>query len=140
MDTLSAVHLSHFRDDPGEYAESQQEWLGIFNEAIKPVNQVGWENWLRDPFHEGTPIFSRVNRRTTPPKGVVINQILPSDDDLTFRAYVDIFAPDSVEDLVEHVVIVAVLSEDAKRKARQLINAYVVRKLPQKKIVELCEQ
>src|SRR5215469_786698 len=121
MSNVSEVALSRFRSDPKEYAESQREWLSAFNVAIKPVNQAGWVDWLQDPFHEGTPIFSRVNRKLSPPKGVVINQILPTDDDFTFRAYLDIFAPDSAEDTVEHVVIEAILSDDSKCKAVELI-------------------
>ncbi len=140
MSNISEVSLPHFRSDPKEYAGSQREWLAIFNEALKRVNQTGWEEWLHDPFHEGTPIFSRVNRKFNPPKGVVINQILPTDDDFSFRAYLDIFAPDSTEDMVEHVVIESILSDGSKRKAVELINAYLVLKLPQAEIVKLCEQ
>lgn len=141
MSNISEISLSHFRTDSKEYEESRRQWSAIFDEALKPVNQKkGWEEWLQDPFREGTPIFSRVNRGFNPPKGVVINQILPTDDDFSFRAYLDIFAPDSTEDMVEHVVIESILSDDSKRKAVELINAYLVLKLPQAEVSKLCEQ
>jgi hypothetical protein len=137
MLATSEIMFSKFRENRDEYMQSQREWLEVFNAALKPIHQTGWEDWLRDPFFEGTPIFSRVNRRMK--KGIVINQILPSDDDLAFRAYLDIFADDSDVDLVEHVVITSVLSEETKEKARMLINAHLVHKLPSAEIERLCE-
>jgi hypothetical protein len=141
MIITSEIRCPRFRVDRHEYKQSQKEWLDVFNAALKPINQAGWEDWLRDPFFEGTPIFSRVNRRvkTGKPQGIVINQILPSDDDLSFRAYPDVFAPDSDVDLVEHVVITSTLSEKSKNKARKLINAYLVHKLSPENIGRLCE-
>jgi hypothetical protein len=137
MITTSEIKFPGFRENRDEYMQSQREWLEVFNAALKPIHQSGWEDWLRDPFFEGTPIFSRVNRRMK--KGIVINQILPSDDDLDFRAYLDIFAEDSDVDLVEHVVITSTLTGETKTKARELINAYLVRKLLPEQIVRLCE-
>ncbi len=140
MIITSEIKFPRFREDRYEYEQSQREWLDVFNAALKPINQAGWEDWLRDPFFEGTPIFSRVNRRaeTGKPQGIVINQILPSDDDLSFRAYPDIFAPDSDADVVEHVVITTTLSEKSMNKAGRLINAYLVHKLSPEKIERLC--
>ena len=131
------IKFPKFRENRHEYMQSQKEWLEVFNAALKPINQTGWEAWLQDPFFEGAPIFSRVNRLLK--KGVIVNQILPSDDELRFRAYLDIFAPDSDIDLVEHIVITTILSEESKTKARELINAYLVHKRPQADIVRLCE-
>jgi hypothetical protein len=141
MIITSEIKFPRFREDRHEYDQSQREWWDVFNAALKPINQAGWEDWLRDPFFEGTPIFSRVNRRvkTGKPQGIVINQILPADDDLSFRAYLDVFAPDSDVDLVEHVVITSTLSEKSKDKAKKLINAYLVHKLSPEKIGRLCE-
>jgi hypothetical protein len=140
MIITSEIKFRRFREDRHEYEQSQREWLDVFNAALKPINHAGWEDWLRDPFFEGTPIFSRINRRvrTGKAQGIVINQILPPDDDLSFRAYLDVFAPDSDIDLVEHVVITSTLSEKSKNKARRLINAYLVQKLSPEKIVRLC--
>jgi hypothetical protein len=141
MIITSEILFPKFRDNSHEYEQSKKEWLDVFNAALQPVNQAGWEDWLRDPFLEGTPIFSRVNRRvkTGKPQGIVINQILPSDDNLSFRAYLDVFAPDSDIDRVEHVVITSTLSGKSKAKAQKLINAYLVHRLPPEKIVRLCE-
>lgn len=87
MIITSEIKFPKFREDRNQYDQSQREWLDVFNAALEPINQAGWEDWLRDPFFEGTPIFSRVNRRakTGKPQGIIINQILPSDDDLSFR-------------------------------------------------------
>jgi hypothetical protein len=137
MITSSEIKFPKFREYRLEYKQSQEEWLEVFNTALKPINQAGWEGWLQDPFFEGTPIFSRVNRQLK--KGVIVNQILPSDDELKFRAYLDIFAPDSDIDLVEHVVITTTLSEESKNKARELIKAYLVHKRPKADMVQLCE-
>jgi hypothetical protein len=136
LDT-SEIKFPKFRENLDDYMQSQREWLGVFNTALKPIHQTGWEDWLRDPFIEGTPIFRRVNRRMK--KGVVINQILPSADDLDFRAYLDVFAEDSAVDSVEHVVITTVLIEETKEKVRKLINAFLVDKLPPAEIERLCE-
>jgi hypothetical protein len=141
MLATSEIKFPKFRENRDEYIQSRREWLEVFNAALKPINQAGWEDWLRDPFFEGTPIFSRVNRhiKTGKPQGIVINQILPSDDDLSFRAYLDIFADDSDVDLVEHVVITSTLTEQSKEKSRKLINKYLVDKLPPGEIERLCE-
>jgi hypothetical protein len=140
MITTSEIKFPGFRENRDEYVQSQREWLELFNAALKPVHQVGWEewqeDWLRDPFFEGTPIFSRINRRRK--RGIVINQILPSDDDLSFRAYLDTFASDS-DDRVEHVVITSTLTDKSKSKAQRLINAYLAHKLSSAEIEHLCE-
>src|SRR5271167_2650576 len=137
MKATSEIKFPKFRENRHEYKQSQKEWLEVFNAALRPINQAGWEGWLQDPLFEGAPIFSRVNRQLK--KGVIVNQILPSDDELRYRAYLDIFAPDSDIDLVEHVVITTTLSEEAKNKSRELINAYLVHKRPNADIVLLCE-
>jgi hypothetical protein len=141
MIITSEVKFPGFREDRHQYEQSQKEWSDVFNAALKPINHAEWEDWLRDPFFEGTPIFSRVNRRVTTGKsqGIVINQILPSDDDLGFRAYLDVFAADSDVDMVEHVVITSTLTETSKDKAEKLISAYLVHKLSPEKIARLCE-
>jgi hypothetical protein len=79
MIITSEIKFPKFRGDRHEYDQSQREWLDVFNAALKPINQSGWEAWLRDPLFEGTPIFSRVNHRTKTgkPQGIIINQILP---------------------------------------------------------------
>ena len=71
LDT-SEIKFPKFRENRDDYMQSQREWLEVFNAALQPIHQAGWEDWLRDPFSEGTPIFSRVNRQMK--KGVVINQ------------------------------------------------------------------
>jgi hypothetical protein len=137
MLATSEIKFPNFCENRDDYMQSQREWLEVFDAALKPIHQAGWEDWLRDPFFEGTPIFSRVNRRMK--KGLVINQILPSGDDLDFRAYLDVFAEDSAVDSVEHVVITTVLIEETKEKVRKLINAFLVDKLPPAEIERLCE-
>jgi hypothetical protein len=137
MITTSEILFPGFREDRHEYEQSRREWLGVFNAALEPAGDTDWQEWLRDPFCEGTPIFSRVDRRRK--TGIVVNQILPSDDELEFRAHLDIFAPDSVVDLVEHVAITCTLSETSKRKAAKLINAYLGRRSPPNEIARLCE-
>lgn len=137
MLTTSEIEFAKFRENRGEYMQSQREWTKLFDAALKPSHQPDWVDWLRDPFFEGTSIFSRVNRRMK--KGIVINQVLPSDDDLSFRAYLDIFADDSGVDLVEHVVITSTLTEGSKGKVRKLIDDYLVRRLPPDEIERLCE-
>jgi hypothetical protein len=136
LDT-SEIKFPKFRENRDDYMQSQREWLEVFNAALQPIHQAGWEDWLRDPFSEGTPIFSRVNRQMK--KGVVINQILPSADDLDFRAYLDIFAEDSDVDRVEHVVIASVLIDETKEKAGKLIKAFLVERRPPAEIERLCE-
>lgn len=137
MITTSEVMFPRFREDRSEYEQSRQAWLDVFDSALPPADQADWDEWLRDPFFEGTPIFSRVDRRRK--KGIIVNQILPPDDALGFRAHLDRFAPDSVADLVEHVVITCTLSEKSKNKAGKLIQAYVVHKLAPDEIARLCE-
>jgi hypothetical protein len=136
MITTSEIKFPRFRENRDQYKLSQREWLEVFNSALKPINHTGWEDWLRDPFFEGTPIFSRVNHRRK--KGIVVNQILPSDDALSFRAYLDTFASNS-PDQVEHVVITSTLTDNSKDKARELIKAYLVEKLLPDQIEHLCE-
>jgi hypothetical protein len=121
----------------GDYLKSQAEWSDVFD-ALELADQAGWVVWLEDPFREGLPIFSRVNRGMK--KGVVINQILPADDEFGFRAYLDIFAPDSTEDLVEHVVITATLTPKSKESAATLLRHYLRHQSPPEKIVAVCEE
>jgi hypothetical protein len=137
MIITSEIRFPKFRENRDDYLQSQAEWSAVFDAALKRTHQAGWADWLNDPFLEGTPIFSRVNRRLK--KGIVINQILPSDDDLNFRAYLDIFAPESDEDLVEHVVITSILNNEAKEKALKLMNAFLVVKPPAQIITALCD-
>jgi hypothetical protein len=137
MITVSDIRFPRFRKNLDEYRQSQQEWLDVFNDALKPVGQAGWQAWLQDPFHQGAPIFSRVNR--TMKKGVVLNQILPSDDEFGFRAYLDIFAPDSTEDMVEHVVINTVLTDTTKIKAATLLRQFLRGGSCKQEIVAICD-
>jgi hypothetical protein len=138
MLTTAEVQFPKFREDPDQYQQSQTKWSEVFNDALKPIDPAGWDVWLNDPFHEGTPIFSRVHRAMK--IGVVINQILPSDDELSFRAYLDIFAPDSNEDLVEHVVIMATLTKASKTKAAKVLRHYLQGHRPKQEIVTICEE
>jgi hypothetical protein len=137
MITTSDVRFPKFRENPDDYRQSQKEWLDVFSDALKPADQAGWDVWLQDPFLEGAPMFSRVNRAIR--KGVVVNQILPSDDSLGFRAYLDIFAPDSAEDRIEHVVITTVLTDTTKKKAAALLRQYLRGQRPKQEIVATCE-
>jgi hypothetical protein len=139
MITTSEIMFPKFREDRAEYLRSRQQWSDLFDAVVKTGDRAGWDDWLRDPFFEGTPIFSRVNRREK--KGIVVNQILPADDDLEFRAYLDVFASDSDTDLVEHLVITSTLTEAAKSKAAKLVRAYLAGGKPAPGVMaRLCEQ
>lgn len=136
MITTSEIRHPRFREVRDEYLKSQQEWLDVFKSATGSACPECWEDWLRDPFLDGTPIFSRINRGTK--RGIVINQILPADDDLQFRAYTDTFASGS-EDQVDHLVITSVLTNEAKEKARTLIETYVAPDLRPEDIERVCQ-
>lgn len=114
----SPLDFSGFRHNRADYDGSREAWRAVFQTAIGNDHLAQWEEWLQDPFAEGSPIFSRVNYGTR--RGVVINQILPEEDDLRFRAYVDEFATDTVDEIV-YLSITCPLTEMAKKKAEKLI-------------------
>lgn len=118
MSAATPLEFPGFRQNSADYDGSREAWQTVFQRAIGRDHLAEWENWLQDPFAEGAPIFSRVNYGTR--RGVVINQILPQEDDLRFRAYVDEFAAGSTEEMV-YLSITCPLTETAKEKATKLI-------------------
>ena len=121
MSASGPVEFPRFRQDHDEYDKAQAAWSEVFRHAIGSDYLARWTGWLLDPFLEGSPIFSRINRANH--RGIVINQILPEEDDLRFRAYLDEFATDSPEE-VGYLAITCPLTDAAKDKAKKLIYEY----------------
>ena len=137
MSAAAAAEFPHFRGDPNEYAESQDAWDRVFYAADPNARYQEWRPWLNDALHEGAPIYSRVNFHLR--KAVVINQILPNEDDFAFRAYLDDFA-EGTNDQVRMLVITCLLNEAAKSDAIRVIRKYLTPGATDAEIKRLCDK
>jgi hypothetical protein len=137
MSAKSEVEFLRFREDPEQYENSKREWSRVFDEAVSITGTAEWSNWLREPFVDGSPILSRINRAAK--HGIVINQILPEEDELSFRAYLDGFA-DGSDQHVEMLVITCTLTQTSKNKAARLIREYYQAGVSSREMELLCEQ
>ena len=122
----SHLLLPQFRQDPEAYVQARKLWEALFESVVEKARS-NWQPWIGDPFRDGNAIFSRVSRRGR--KGIIINQILPSDDSLLFKSWMGVFGSPDHEDEIEHLTIACMLTADSLKSAEFLIDCYVNRRL-----------
>jgi hypothetical protein len=118
------ILLLHFRTKEPEYAQARKRWTEAFDDVVRDPAQAEWKDWFADQLHDGTGIFSRVSQRLR--KGVTINQVLPADDSLVFRAWMSTFGTQQYGDEIERLTIQCMLTDDSVSRAKALIKAFIV--------------
>src|ERR1700761_2987219 len=97
-----------FRGYRGDYLRSQAVWEDVFHELTTDTEDIWESNWVNDALGDGSCLFSKIDRARR--IGIIIDQILPQDDTIHFRAFE--FTFDSDGDQPIHCLrIVAVLTE-----------------------------
>lgn len=125
-----------FRSNAKEYEESRKRWQSAFNSVVPEATKPKWKDWLTDKFHDGTAIFSRRSDKIR--KGIVINQVLPEDDSLVFRAWMGTFGSKEYGDEIERLTIQCMLTDASIRNAKTLIKALIVDRLPYQEMEKRC--
>jgi hypothetical protein len=138
MTSAGAVVVRHlyaqFLENRSQYADAVAFWTRLW-EQVDAVQQDRFEwrqPWLfsgwdeHDEFMDGNPIFSAWTPRER--KGIRILQYAPTSEDLEFDFWLDMFGGRLEErESVQTLVISCALSEEAARRAIELMNAWVRR-------------
>lgn len=134
----SQVKLLHFREDPHAYAVSRKHWQRLFTSIAKKRPDLAWKEWLKDPFLEGRPIFSQVSENIG--RGVAINQVLPSDDSLAFRAWMSVFGSQEYGDEIVTLNISCMRIDEVDEWVKGLLREFIIGERPYSFMEELCAE
>ena len=134
----SKVQLRGFREEASQYTASQGHWERLFMSVAKERSGLIWKEWLKDPFREGQPIFSRVSKEIG--KGVAINQVLPADDSVELRAWMSVFGSEDYGDAVTTLNISCMLIDEIDACVKELLQEFIVKERPYEFMKKLCEE
>ncbi len=135
--TEPRIMFPRFRTEHADYVKAQKHWNAVFDSVVHGPSKIEWNEWFPDkPPYDGNGIFSRVSRRLR--KGILINQVMPVDDSLIFRAWMNTFGMKGYDDEIEYLTISCIPTEESLKEAGSLIRAYLVDQLPRHKMEALC--
>jgi hypothetical protein len=132
----SRIKYAGFRDGDHDYVLSQRHWKRLFESVVG--TRYAWQPWLKDHFRQGQPIFSRVSKQLS--MGVVINQVLPSDDSLTFRAWMSVFGSKEYNDEVTTLNITCMPVDETDSLVKALLREFIVHRRTCSSMEHLCAE
>jgi hypothetical protein len=126
--------FANFLADPSEYTRAEEHWVHLWSGVDELQRRMhGWRHpWLSSgtvagaELRDGNPIFSAYS----PEKryGIRVIQYPPEADRLEFDWWLDTFGgPPTDPQAIRELVIACALSEEASRRAFELMEEWCVR-------------
>lgn len=109
-----------FHARPDHYTKSVAFWESAFARAVGDDART-WSVWMRDPFKDGHPILSRINRQRR--RGLLVQQVLKAPDRFWFKCWMSCAEGDEGE-LLPYLFVETFISQPAERYFDRLVEKW----------------
>lgn len=113
--------FARFAEDAHVYRKAQTFWCDAFADVLGN-SESDWIAWMPDPFRDGHPIFSRIDRSGQ--RGLLVQQVPETNDRCWFKCWISPADHTGGDPGPTYLFVETFVSEKARTYFQKLVGAW----------------